>query len=753
MSFSRRNFLKCGLLTAASVSLTACQRNVEHDLVSQFQMPEYKLPGQHLYWATTCGECSGGCGLAVKTTDGRAIKVEGIPEHPISRGKVCARGQSGLQAAYHPNRINAFVDKDGKVKERDWSKFFAANVNKDKLKDAKALFVTRTLQGNVGGLMIELAKEVGAKIWVLDFPGRLGERQVIKALTGKAELPRYKIEESDYAVTFGGDMLALGHNNVLSGWGYGQFRQGRGRERGILISVSSRINMTAANSDRWLPVRPGTEGWVAIAVGNLLVEKGKKGDWPAWAKAISLEKVSQVTGLEASLIERLATKLSQAKKPLVIADSDAGNYSNGVESLYAIHALQKLLTGSIETFEPENVIGVEGGVPKGLLVNTDEAIKHLESNSCGAIWTFDVDVVRVLPEKLRASFDKASSKVAFASLPDETTKKCDFTVPIYTWLEDWADQRITGGGLDVYNVQQPSITSLFENARSLGDILMAVKTGDAIAVGIVPDNAAPDAAKGKTIRSRIQGTLDQPTWESLLARGGSWKADTLSWEHYPARVVTPPAPVADPGKMPTAINPYDSMEAASVSAWTDKVVEGQVLVPFATLALKDGSLGNRPWLQELPDPVTTIVWGGWIEMNSEFAKKNEINRHDVVKVTLEGGASIQGPAFPLPSLHPDTIAIPVGDENPDYSMWAADPQRMNFGLGNQVFGRYGYTNVNYGKGGINPLKSVTPTMTGAGEPHWVGTKVVSVTKVGKTEMVTAMDMRVFNLEREVIPFD
>ncbi|MFN8611556.1 MAG: hypothetical protein U0931_28690 [Vulcanimicrobiota bacterium] len=751
MSLTRRNFIKCGLMTGAAVSLTACQRNVEHGVVSQYVMPEYAIPAQPLYWATTCGECIGGCGVAIKTTDGRAIKMEGLPEHPLSRGRLCARGQSALQVTYHPSRLNDITDGSGKVLTRDWGEFFKSTLDKSNLTDKQPLFVVRSLSGTLGGLLVELAKETKGKIWLLDYPSRMAERQVMKALTGKAELPFYRFEDADYAVTFGGDLLALGHNIVRSGWGYGEFRQGRGRDRGTLVSVSSRINMTAGNSDRWLPCRPGTEGWVALAVGNLVAAK-KGGAWPAWAKSVSLEKAAEASGLEAGLIERLAAQLLKAKKPLIVADSDAGHYINGVDSLFIIHSLQKLLTGSIETFEPENVLGVKGGVPKGLIVNTAEAMKHLDSTNCLATWIFDLDVVNLMPASIdaKAQLAKGGNLVVFSTFASDTSKLAKAVVPILNWVEEFGDQRITGAGLDIYNVQQPAIRPHWENARSLGDILTAIKVGDPIALGVIPNGAADGASKGKTFHDLIKGDADQTRWEALLARGGSYKEESLAFDIYKHRVSTPPKLVADPGKAPAAVNPYEGLEPASVTAWTDLFVEGPVLVPIATLALRDGSLGNRPWMQELPDPMTTTVWGGYIEMSQAMADKLKVKRHDVVRVTVPGvEKAIVGPALPSASMHEDFIGVPVGAENPDYSGWS----NLDFGLGSKVFGRYGYTNANYSKGGINPLTKIKAEMTRAGEPQWVGAKVeVAKDPDNKVDMITAMDIRVFELPREILPF-
>ena len=68
-------------------------------------MPEYTYNGASTYYATTCRECPAGCGIVVRTMQGRAIKIEGNKNHPVSLGKTCARGQIALQGLYNPDRI------------------------------------------------------------------------------------------------------------------------------------------------------------------------------------------------------------------------------------------------------------------------------------------------------------------------------------------------------------------------------------------------------------------------------------------------------------------------------------------------------------------------------------------------------------------------------------------------------------------------------------------------------------------------
>jgi anaerobic selenocysteine-containing dehydrogenase len=751
VNITRRNFIRYGFLTAVSVALGACGRNVEHPLVSQYQMPEYKLPGQFLYWATACGECSAGCGVSVKTADGRAIKMEGIPEHPVSHGKVCARGSSAIQAVYHPNRLGA---NDGSAPATDWSTALPA-LKAEFVAGTNPLWIVRNLRGSLGGLMVNLAKTVGAKIWVLDYPSRVQERRVMKAVAGKAELPFYPLHDSDYAVVFGGDFLNNGHSPVHHGWAYGEFRQGQ-KFRGLMVSVGSRMNMTQASADRWLPVRPGTEGWVALAVGNLISAKKGGGNWPAWAKAVSLEKVIQVTGLDGDYIKRLADRLGAAKRPVVIADSDAGNYINGVDSLFIIHSLQKLLTGKIETFEPEMLVGVTGGVPKDMILTTQQALALLNTEKCGAAWVFDIDPMSILPTSLKFddAFGKAGKRTAFATFPNATTDKCDLVLPVQTWVEEWGDQRIQGASGDIYNIQQPAVETIWTNTRSTADILAYLKTGSLSSAMVdLPGSPTPEAAGAAPIlfHDMLEANFKGDSWVDVLHRGGVWKESSLDWEHYENRVSAPPPLVANSGKLPACVSPYANMDAIKVTSWGDKAQAGATLVPYATLALGDGSLGPRPWLQELPDPMTTAVWGSWVEINEDWAREQQIERHDLLEVQV-GDLTLKAPAFPLPSMHRDTVAIPVGDERADFSKWA-DHNYVDFGKGNDVFGPYGWTNKGYGKKGVNPLRIVNATLSAAsGEPMWVNSSV-SIKKLDKKEMITAMDLRVFNLPRMIIPVD
>ena len=100
-NINRRNFLKMSALGGATLVAAGCSDPIEK--LIPLQLPPYDyVSGDSIHFATTCRECSAACGLVVRTREGRAIKAEGNPRHPISEGRICLQGQSVLQGLYSP---------------------------------------------------------------------------------------------------------------------------------------------------------------------------------------------------------------------------------------------------------------------------------------------------------------------------------------------------------------------------------------------------------------------------------------------------------------------------------------------------------------------------------------------------------------------------------------------------------------------------------------------------------------------------
>ena len=109
----RRDFLKVLSVTGAATAAVGCGTGDVEKLIPYLVSPDQTTPGVSNYYATTCRECAAGCGLIIETRDGRAIKAEGNPAHPVNKGALCARGQSSLQGLYNPDRFRGPMKREG----------------------------------------------------------------------------------------------------------------------------------------------------------------------------------------------------------------------------------------------------------------------------------------------------------------------------------------------------------------------------------------------------------------------------------------------------------------------------------------------------------------------------------------------------------------------------------------------------------------------------------------------------------------
>lgn len=704
MNVNRRDFLKIGLLTATATTFTACGRPVEHGLVSQYQMPEYALPGMSLFWATTCTDFRSDCAVSVKTVENRAIQVIGMPGHFFSKGAVDKTAVSTLQVLYSPDRIGLDGGKlpGGKEGETQGATAGAAA----KSAGAATLFVVDRVCGSTGHAIVQAAAAIGAKIWVCDAAQSVRERRVLKAVTGRAELPLYPIEASDFVLSVGSNFLHDNYAPARVGWAYGRFRKAPGRLRGRMVSASSRQNPTDACADLWIPVNPGSEAYFLAALGTEVAAK-KGGAWPSWAN-VQIEAATMKTGVSPEETRRLAERLLDASAPMVVGGFQGGN---GDATVFLAHSLTKLLRGDVSTFEPDLLVG-SGAAPAGLFLDDKQAAEAMASAKCVVV--HGVDLNYRFPW-LTEAFKKARTRIVLATLPNDTTGDASILVPVRTWMEDWGDLRVDSPDGPWYGVTQPAVRSQVALASSvLGFFLEFAKAAGVASI----TETSP--------RKFLQGSRSQADWEGLMVRGGFWKEEPET--AYATRASYPPPAVPVSGSAPAAYSAFSGLEPLSVSSLGEPAA-GMVLMTLPT-HLADGELASRPWLQELPDAMTTVVWDSWIEINQAVADEKGIKRHDLVTVTTAKG-KIEGSAYPSPFIHPGAVGIPAGrgQKRP----WIRQ-----------------FVDIGWDPEGSNP-KTLMDGSTGASGYY---DSVVAGAKLDKSEgsrLLATYDQRVYNLPRHILP--
>ncbi len=162
MDFNRRDFLKIGMLTASAMTFTACGRPVEHGIVSQYQMPEYKVLGKPHFWASTCTDLRSDCAVSVKTVENRAIQVMGLPYHFFTKGYPTNAAISSLNVLYHPARLQK---AENFAADKPLAEQLASDIQKG---GTGVVFVVDRLCGSTGDAVVEIVKKAGGKIWVCD---------------------------------------------------------------------------------------------------------------------------------------------------------------------------------------------------------------------------------------------------------------------------------------------------------------------------------------------------------------------------------------------------------------------------------------------------------------------------------------------------------------------------------------------------------------------------------------------------------
>ena len=380
----RRSFIKLTAVTASSAALASCG-NPENELI-RFVPDEDIVPGVAVWKPSVCPLCASGCGLTVRVMDadaevvrggqaGRvrinaAKKLEGSPAHPVNQGGLCPRGQAAIQVTYHPDRITQPLKRagergDGRYEAISWDDAIAEVVSRlDALEGTasrhRLAFLKRPTYSHRTVLIEQFLARYGAPKPVTYELFDNGVLRRANAFSfGREQLPTFDLPNARYVLGFGADFLGTWNSPVSQGRGYGLMRQGRPGIRGTFVQVESRMSQTGANADEWVPVRPGTEGVLALGLANVIMANklrpaeagGRAGSliegWSTGLAAYTPEQVEKLTGVAARRVERLARELAERRPSVAIIGGSPLAHTNGLFSALAVNALNALM-GSVE---------------------------------------------------------------------------------------------------------------------------------------------------------------------------------------------------------------------------------------------------------------------------------------------------------------------------------------------------------------------------------------------------------------------
>jgi len=650
--FDRRDFLKVMGWSGAAVALSGCGNtsieNGKETVVSYVEAADYVIPGVAVYYNSTCAQCDAGCNINGRVREGRVLKLEGNAASAINRGKMCGLGQAGVQHHYNPDRVREpLLRKGDKGETISWDKAYALIAEKlNGVSGEQVAFLSGAVSGHLKVLLGNYLESLGSKnLYVYEAVAPAVQRAANKKAYG-TEMPRFNINKAKVVLSFGADFLGSWVSPVHFSQQYAQFRKGVDGQRGVLVQVESKMTLTGANADRWLVVRPGTEGILALGIINALGASGVtlSGDVAAAVQGYDKARVSNDTGVSVEHLDKLVALLKERTPSLVLAGSAAEGYAHGSQNAAAINLLNQVLGNVGKTIEASASVPFPQMIPaKGNTAALKTLNDDLAAGKYKVLFTYATNPVFTAPGsmKFKANLDKAGFKVAFAHYLDETALEADLVLPLDSALEDWGTQvpEYMAEGAQI-NIQQPLMEKLHANTQGMGDILLTlVKQREADKYKDFADYYGYLRGSLLTIKGALGsgGTDDDTFWDETLTSGiiklaGS--AEQLSGNASAAGLQLPAAAAAD----------------AQYSFH---------LIPSVTAYLRDGRHTNQPWLQESPDPLTTIVWDSWVEIHPKKAAELGIVEGDVLEVSSRTG-SIRAQAYLFPGIHPDAISIPLG---------------------------------------------------------------------------------------------
>src|SRR5437016_9806524 len=314
----RRDFFKIVTTSGSAAAVAGCQQSAERIL--PLVVPnEQIVPGVAPYFATVCRECPAGCGVLARNREGRVVKLEGNPDHPVNRGGLCIRGQAALQGLYHPDRVSGPQRRNGGIfASLGWDEALKAvgerlTAARGAGKGRGVALVTQLETGSLGALMDRFTQALGARPRVTLEPfGHEAIRAASRAVFGRDAVPFYAFEDAQVILNFGADWVETWINNVAFPTAFARmhaFREGR---TGTYIHVEPRQSLTAANADQWVRNAPGTELMIVAAILKLIVEEGRGADRAVAAAVAQVDpkKVAAESGLSYETLVGLASALA-----------------------------------------------------------------------------------------------------------------------------------------------------------------------------------------------------------------------------------------------------------------------------------------------------------------------------------------------------------------------------------------------------------------------------------------------------------
>lgn len=684
---SRRTFL--GISGGAAAALIALY-SIKWPSFDFLLSPEDILEGveKEDWICTSCLNCPTRCAIKVRVVnDERAVRIIGNSNSTYSDGKTCPRSHIGLQVLYDSNRIknplrrtndNKSKDEDPKWEEIKWEDALIAIKDRlNLLSDPEKLLIIQGLNTTSDeDLINQFAKAFGTPNLLREDRLEKEADRAGKQLADGCDNSGYDLENANYILSFGADIIEsedpLSRNLRL----WGKIRRER-PDKARVVVIGSRYSLTASKADEWLPINPGTEGALAMAIAHVIIkndlyDKDFKNNWTygfdayknlALSNDYSPSTVAGITGIDTDTIERIAREFAETKPAIAWSGASAISWPCGTYASHAIYCLNALV-GSIDIrggiiyqeTPPYQDMPVIAGDPGKSLKDVSDGL-----NAIDTIIGFNSNLIMSVPDT--SEWDKDLANVPYyihiGSSLNEMAKYADIVLPACTYLEEWAyESAPPGSGYAEVKIKQPVIEPLYQS-KSIAEIIfdLASRLNDTV----------KDAFKN--IGDNPKGFVEYRTgalWSNLIA-DGVWKGSNYQYAEDDSTKYNEIFKGTNSGKFEfnsDNLNKLLNIELlGSESGYPLKLA-----TYHPVLDIRNGNQ-NYPWAQEIFLVMHGYGWNNFVEINSQDAKERGIKDRDTVWVKSQFG-EVKVKARVFEGIIPGVVAIAIGQGHYSCGEWA-----------------------------------------------------------------------------------
>lgn len=616
---SRRDFLKMMGFGVAAASLAACEAPVRK-AIPYVNKPVDVDPSIANYYASTYANGGDYCSIVVKTREGRPIKIEGNTLSSVTRGGVSAQVEASVLSLYDNYRLRGpkvgDTASDWEGLDQQISDKLAAIAGQGK--PIRIISNTVISPSTFAAIDRFKAKFPTTEHIQYDQVSYYGMLKANEESFGQSFIPTYDFGQVNIVVSIGADFLGTWLSPIEFSKDYAKTRQVSEdkREMSRHYQFESLMSLTGANADYRTMIRPSQEGLVVAQLYNLIASKAGRPTVGA-----GLDKVPH--------LEKAADELwTNRGKSLVVC----GSNDKAVQVL--VNGINEALQNYGATIFPNNPVNYRKGNDAAMAA----FVAEVKAGTVGAIIFLNANPVYDHPmgADLGAALKNIQLTVSTSSTEDETAALCGFKAPDHHYLESWNDFEPKPNH---YSLAQPTIRPLFKTRQAQSSLLTWAGESNTDYFEFVKQNWI------ENFFARAGGILDaQSFWDKSLYDG------VLDFGVAPYTAVTFLADV--------------NAAASAITAAYKANNTGFEVVVYENSTVGNGTQANNPLLQELPDPITKVVWDHVVMISKKDADalgfENDAEGHTKLISIGANGKTVIMPALVQPGQAQGTLGIPVG---------------------------------------------------------------------------------------------